>query len=584
MPLVLEGSQTGSNPISSIPSSSTAASLSSTAHSNDAAGSKYSSLAYRKQAADLMAKIKSDKRVFSKASSKGDNSVSSQKSEEGAADKLERSSAPSPEARPQSPLKRRLVTRGENGPDTDPDPDPPSYAASVARSNVLSKRNEAQNGAQNIFAPQRNGVVVMPLAIPDNAISPMADRVRSPNPAFFAPPSAIGANNRFVQVRSESTNEDLNRLVSLGSTVTTTTTLTVGSTGSNIKHAGPAQMVRIAPTDLPTLPERVGGMVFDHTNGRWIKERGFSVARSTSRRPSNMTTAITEGSNESEDPFRDIESLRDEESGRSMRAQGVTTNPSPLVNVQEETNPNQSLGSEDMNIVDSDSELDFGILEEPNLASFSFDNPIDGIVEVMTGEPGDLSDSDVDETSDSDDDANLVNGNAGFEETEDDFSANFASMSIRDEPQNIDELLAVTDARQDAQGQNNMLNAEMSIYDFNGSPAAEATPCPPGKRRPIIPPRSALKSNSVTPISRVGRSVSFSDGRKDGKIIGLVPEIRQEVLRSVSVVVPSNSQISAQSLRTKRISDLLGDLEESCEFLSRCILDVNKKNLRLIKN
>ena len=88
----------------------------------------------------------------------------------------------------------------------------------------------------------------------------------------------------------------------------------------------------------------------------------------------------------------------------------------------------------------------------------------------------------------------------------------------------------------------------------------------------------------MTPISRVGRSVSFSDGRKDGKIIGLVPEIRPEVLRSVSVVVPSNSQISVPSLRTKRISDLLGDLEESCEFLSRCILDVNKKNLRLIKN
>ena len=56
------------------------------------------------------------------------------------------------------------------------------------------------------------------------------------------------------------------------------------------------------------------------------------------------------------------------------------------------------------------------------------------------------------------------------------------------------------------------------------------------------------------------------------------------MLRSVSVMVSSNSQISAQSLRTKRISDLLGDLEESCEFLSRCILDVNKKNLRLIKN
>ncbi|KAI9465638.1 hypothetical protein BJY52DRAFT_597676 [Lactarius psammicola] len=64
-------------------------------------------------------------------------------------------------------------------------------------------------------------------------------------------------------------NEDLNRFVS--SSTVSGTTLTTGSSGSFVKHPGPAHITRIAPEDIPSLPERVGKMVFDKVMMRWVK-------------------------------------------------------------------------------------------------------------------------------------------------------------------------------------------------------------------------------------------------------------------------------------------------------------------------
>ncbi|KAH8114676.1 hypothetical protein DFH11DRAFT_1726686 [Phellopilus nigrolimitatus] len=524
--------------------------------------SKFSSLAYRRQAADLMAKIKGDQRLLSE---KTDRSFSSQKSEEDVVSVQERSCAPSPETRPRSPLKRRIEVK-EN--DSEPDPSPPSYAASIARSAfaVSPKKGRRRQIASNNFnvkdhhifpahGNERN-IFVMPVVF-SNEHSPV-DRVRSPNPTFLAPPATAFNGMRFNgQARTQSTDDDLNRFVSSGSTATTATTgttLTAGSAGSGVKHAGPPQMVRIGPTDVPALPDRVGGMVFDHTVRRWVKEREPSDRSRVIAQPGPVAPATpgeVEGSGESEDPFRDIESLRDEDSSRPVSALEVAG----YMASEHERELDRSDGTEDMHVVDSSSDSEFDDAEDAHLSTFTFDNPGVGVVHVMTGEANDGTDQD-DEITDSDadsDDAEVQDASAGIDEDED-FSNDFASMSLR-ERQHRPRPIA------DASMANNIAAAgPWRNVGFGGFGARTliTTPCPAEKRH-VQPPRSALKSTSVTPINRGGhgRSVSFSDGRKDGKIMGL--DIESD---DTEATLPSGILPSAPSLRSKRIADMLGELEE----------------------
>jgi len=160
-------------------------------------------------------------------------------------------------------------------------------------------------------------------------------------------------------------NEDLNRFVS--SSTVSGTTLTTGSSGSFVKHPGPAQITRIGPEDVPALPERVGRMVFDKIMMRWVKATTIEPLR------------ISEGGGggnaeidaESEDPFRDIESLREE----SLVGDGPGEQASP------------STDNSDVDEVADE--------EEMELTSFSFDEPSHGRTPAA-GVP------DEDDTTDSD--------------------------------------------------------------------------------------------------------------------------------------------------------------------------------------
>ncbi|THH11660.1 hypothetical protein EW145_g491 [Phellinidium pouzarii] len=525
-------------------------SLYTTTNSNNG---RYSSLAFRQKAEDLMAKIKSDRRMFSERS---DKSFTSQKSEDDSIDAQEQSMAPSPEKRPTSPLERRLVDKDN---DSDPDPDPPSYAASIARSNFMTnpKKNKkrldfdiGQNHRPSFpVRADEQGLVVMPIAIPD--ILGPADRVRSPNPTFLAPPGTTFSSMRFSALaRTESINEDLNRLVSSGSTATTATTLTAGSGASGMKHAGPAQMVRIVPTDLPALPDRVGGMIFDHTLRRWVKER--ENTGSTAAQPAPRTiSGGTDGGSESEDPFKDIESLRDDDSSRSQPVQDATE---PGANIYDFDG---SGGTEDMRLVDSDSDSEFDDADDAQLSTFTFDNPATGIVQVMTGEEDgaemyELTDSELD-----DDDNGLNATDVGVDELAEGFSNNFASMSIHDVNIPSHSPIDVSESMPTPAAPTNLWQGDTDKADV---PTPAATPRP-RERRPVRPPRSALKSASVTPIAKADRrrSVSFSDGRKDGKIL----ELEESEDDSDVAAVPSGLLPSAPSTRSKRIADMLEDLEES---------------------
>ncbi|KAL5524584.1 NUD1 [Sanghuangporus sanghuang] len=514
--------------------------------------SKTSSMAYRKQAEDLMAKIKSDPQA---ASGRSDTSVVSQKSLEDVPRIRERSWAPSPETRPVSPVAKCIENKENLDPDIDHDP--PSYAASIAlNKDQLRNPFMVGNQPQILANSNRQGIVVMPVTIPEEISPAIADRIRSPNPAFVAPPAGLG-NTRFsTQLRSASINEDLNRLVSTGSTVTTATTLTVGSADSCVKHAGP-QMVRIAPADLPSIPERVGGMIFDRSLGRWMKERGSSdktATRSSVRRSSQGSIPGMEGFTESEDPFRDIESLRDGESNHSPPEDAADAGLDETNRSQDEND-----GTEDMHIISSDSDS-FDDSEDAQVSTFTFDRPSTGVVQVMTGQEDDLGESDEDAAAlESEDESEVDDGEPSHGEGDDEaLYDNMASMSIQEDQPGLEE--GISTAFADAKAQHRRGNTDPAR--FRNQPNNMVTPKRP-HGRVARPPRSALKSASVTPISKGGRSVSFSDGRKEGKIIGLHPDQGRSEVTSRALDVPQAINLPAASARSKRIMEMLDDLEES---------------------
>lgn len=515
------------------PPSSASTSLSSSAN---AKGSKYSSLAIRAQAEDLMTKIKQDmksnRRLFSERTDK--SFVSEIEDEPG------RSSAPSPE---QVPIVRLNTPHSDIDYDKENNGAPPPYVpnSSQDRPNYSSRRNGKLPSVAiqspeklNIFVQsqfsQVQRPIVMPVEIPivtdfARALSPAEDRVRSPNPTFLAPPR---------MTTTVSTSDDLNRFVSSSSTATGTTLNGGGSTGSFVKHAGAPHMVHIGPGDLPKIPDRVGKMVYDHDLMRWVKERQAShEARMANAGIGNMEVAspsVVEG--ESDDPFRDIESLRDDDSSRRSLAQSPDVPQSPRLDA-----------SMDM-ILDNGSENDsiFGDAEDVHLSSFTFDDPASGVVQVMTGASEDEDEGEVHMCHDVDTSDSEFDDLPPFDPNASELSDDMASMSL-------------------SQMQNGSLSISASFSPGRGGSfafGAQVTVTPkPSEKRPLHPPRSVLKSASATPVSRIVksghiRSVSFSDGRKDGKILGLT---------NVSHASPSASFMP--SVRTKKIANMLMDIEAS---------------------
>ena len=79
-------------------------------------------------------------------------------------------------------------------------------------------------------------------------------------------------------------------------------------------------MVHIAPNDVPSLPERVGKMIFDRDVMRWVKVKDVDVWAPRVTEEKDGLYDRQEAEEESEDPFRDIESLRDEESTKQDHA------------------------------------------------------------------------------------------------------------------------------------------------------------------------------------------------------------------------------------------------------------------------
>ncbi|KAH9947417.1 hypothetical protein B0H21DRAFT_738596 [Amylocystis lapponica] len=536
--------------------------------------STYSSVAYREQAANLMAQIRDDmkgsKRLFS-----GDTEVSQGLLSEDRGDSsLMHTSA----------VEHNTLTSGdshggkENIPQVSHSRKSSSSSAARARHKASPRKASPRKLTRRVNVVEVNrdltddftqmsldnemleqfppppvtvtvaSVVVQPasISIPNPA----------PNPTLLAPPAGNAPAYPSSSIRS-GRNEDLTRFVS--SSTASGTTVTVASAASFVKHPGPKQIMRITPEDVPALPDRVGKMVFDKVMMRWVKATAMATGGIDEEAEGDIPGPEPE--NESEDPFRDIESLHEEEQDDGQ--DGATERRG-----EEEDGPYVELEKSRIEDIDTESELEDE--EEAELTSFSFDSPSAELVQVMNGndQGDDMDDTDTDDEPDQD--ATDTTG-PSFE------------MAASDYTDDDDQVQPSNQPRFEAA--------------FPDSPphllapptsAVLSTPHPPARGTlgamptPVI--RSALKSNSITPTSvmktpygsqnrtpanRLGhrRSVSFSDGKRDGPIMGIgrnipTPDGSAEDNSPLAGGSNRSNAVLVPSARSKRIADMLENLED----------------------
>ncbi|KAG6815980.1 hypothetical protein H0H87_009683 [Tephrocybe sp. NHM501043] len=324
-------------------------------------------------------------------------------------------------------------------------------------------------------------------------------------PSSLAPPSHPSSSLR---------NEDLNRFVS--SSTASGTTLTAGSAPSFVKHAGPAHIRTIAPTDMPPVPEVYKGMLFDKVMMKWVK----NTAKATQEQ-----SGVTPPEELSEDPFGDIESLRDD----SRREADYDVS---------DRQPHAA----EMSRIEEQSEVDDE--EELEMNSFSTDDPSAAhIVDVMTG----VETFDDDATTDSEDETEQggLGEFPGFRYDELQESMSMSSPPLGAHPTLPPHEPMVTPHR------NNLQLATTTPVIRSALKSGTATPA------------SVLKSNMQTPLHRGHRrSVSFSDGKREGPIQGLGESTTTDGdgHETGTDILEGSSSGVVQSARSKRIAEMMDAL------------------------
>ncbi|KAF8503231.1 hypothetical protein BU17DRAFT_58536 [Hysterangium stoloniferum] len=531
----------------SIPSSL----CSSTSDTNSKPSSIASALGYRRKAADLMAQIRQDmtkgKRLFSLETIKDGVRVEDGYDNTPSAVPLTSASSIKPSTSPRkvaSISAARFPSSSGSKTAVDTESEKPSIPRKHTKQSprkLLRRLSAADEVDREIAMNKSASEVSFTASLTAKASEKSAHLVTKinsppqqgkPVQVFHVNQSLSGASSlRFLQPPAQP-----NRVVS-GGTATSTETVDSALTPSFVKHAGPVQMTRIKPEDVPALPEMVGGMRFDRVLMRWVK------AGSSKENAMVNEEGVTMHSEESEDPFRSFESF---ESG-SVDGTGKTGNLQNDVGHGEEPETASVDGDEQLSDVhlsfavgasghvdtDTDDSFDFGI--EPEAA----------IVEVMTGVDSHVMESET-ETTDSETDQliQFIDGNA--DEDEDDNTVTILTQQ-----------------------------ATAADSSHAESLAAYSTPLPL-HRTALAPPRSVLKNANGSVIPRTPgsiartpnnvfgsahrRSVSFTDGRKDGKIEGVGRSINDTSATGPATGV---SPFTA-SVRGCRIAAILEDLAEPC--------------------
>ncbi|KAJ3568381.1 hypothetical protein NP233_g5760 [Leucocoprinus birnbaumii] len=497
--------------------------------------SQYSSSSYRAQAEALMAQIKQSvkgqKRIFSGETEVGSqqdhqhNIAASGRSTPESTVVSVRSSGGSKGSSRHSPVLRRSTSSRSSHQRTG------SQTSTSSRSSAAAPPNDLVDGLAGLSVSERPP--------PNNLVH--AVHGQSQPFSSLAPPVYPSAS-----LRAGAT-EELNRFVS-SSTVGGTTS-TTGSTQSFVKHPGPAHIRTISPQDIPALPDRFGDMIFDRVNSRWIRNPGGVV-------PGNVDEP-------SEDPFVDIESLRDESRPGGDDNEHGDPESGPEGSEEDETARQghySVVNVNEMTRIEERSEIDD---EEVDLMSFSTDAS-SHVVSVMTGVDPNAVEDGV-ETTDSEDNVELIQPGIRpleFDSEDEDFhSLDVPKVTITQEP-NLPSS-----------------NLVLPVY-----PSSHFTPHridSATQTTPVI--RSALKSHATTPTSVLKdpnraryqtplqqrsprRSVSFSDGKLEGPIQGL-----RDSSNSTSIPFSldgsgpredASSEMSP-SARSKRIEQMMQALEDS---------------------
>ncbi len=260
-------------------------------------------------------------------------------------------------------------------------------------------------------------------------------------------------------------------------------------------------------------------MVFDKVMMRWVK----ATAMESPRIPKGGGGGSAEIDAESEDPFRDIESLRED----SPVGDGIEERASPLTD-----------NSDVDEVVDE---------EEIELTSFSFDGPSHTRVPAASLSEDDITDSD----NDDDDDLTEI-------------TALSASLSLAGAP----EVGFDPDS------------SDEESHHKHALAVVKSTPGPSREVSVPTPIRSVLKStvaspavtfadpvinSHCTPASKSGhrRSVSFSDGKREVPIRGLGRSTHVDSSDNELGQVLDGDSPFEPSVRSKRIGEMLDGLEST---------------------
>lgn len=516
--------------------------------SSTAAPSGHSSLAIRVQAANLMQQIKNDmkgsKRLFSGDTELSRYTYAEDQRADMSASVLEKSQQSiwsnggherNRRKSPKTGSPRRSFSTSRHH------PSPRKFSRSISddreRSLVLDMSN------MSIEAPwqtETHSVITHTNPAPNSNVPRIRVTSSTIVEAFPQPPTQLPASYPSSSVRSGN-NQDLNRFIS--SSTASGTTITEGSAPSFVKHAGPVHITHITPSDVPSLPQRVGKMVYDKELMKWLR-----TSTRASSDGDDMRDHISVTDAESEDPFRDIESLREDDSGGTT-VNGVVAKEASMLAQEAEEVEEEAHFEQDATRMEKGEEEDAN--EQEELTSFMFDGPSVALDRIVPSEEDDTGDDTSVSDSEEDDGAR-------------------PDTESRPAP-------LVFDSEDD-----------LSNDSPDQQPVApvEVTPVAPRRVSAVttpMPPKSALKSTSTTPVSamkdpnrdksrmpakRLGhrRSVSFSDGRRDGPIRGLTVkphESDDDLGTSVSSFEPTQTSVYTPSARSKRITEMMQDLENT---------------------
>ncbi|KAI0351465.1 hypothetical protein OH77DRAFT_1411124 [Trametes cingulata] len=555
--------------------------------------STYSSLGYRQQAASLMAQIRNDmkgsKRLFS-----GDTEASHARSDD--ATEVSAASADTTvpslrtrgaefaiQTRPrqlsssQSYLRRTSaamnrtssVARGKQREKASASPHKSPAGLQTADCCDVGKELAEDLTRMSLESSRMlSQFPAPPVRLVSASTSTAAPSPVKPTPGLLAPPSTGAPAYPSSSLRA-GRNADLTRFVS--SSTASGTTVTAASAESFVKHPGPKQIMQITPNDVPALPDRVGKMVFDRVMMRWVK--ATALATGDMSEIEEHATYELDGDNDSEDPFRDIESLREDDSGEK-EAQGAGDGQAEQeVSLYFET----EVETDNRRYDPGESEVEDA--EEAELTSFSTDGPSQDCIQETLAEGGEQNDELSGYTDDTMPD-----------EHEEDTEGMVPTTTI-------DLPLESNEGRYDEQSTNHAFDdtpPQFLAPSIHPSQPASVigTPKPnsrsPSGAAPTPAPRSAMKSASITPVSalkdpsrsrlytpatKLGhrRSVSFSDGKHDGPIAGIgrnIPTPDVSTGEDDSQGPPDATEgekscgaILVPSARSKRIADMLDDLE-----------------------